>query len=86
MLRVPHVAMVNLLAGRLIVPELLQQDCTPAKLAAIVRQLLTNPAAADMQRAAFRGVMAALAPPHGLPSAAAAAAVLELLADPQTRP
>ena len=29
LIRVPHVAMVNLLAGRLLVPELLQQDCRP---------------------------------------------------------
>ena len=31
LLLVKHVAMVNLLAGREIVPELLQDDCTPAK-------------------------------------------------------
>ena len=34
MLRIPHVAMVNLLAQRALVPELLQADCNPATLAA----------------------------------------------------
>ena len=34
MIRVPHVAMVNLLAGREAVPELLQADCNPETLCA----------------------------------------------------
>ncbi len=84
MIRVPHVAMVNLLAGRLVVPELLQQDCTGAKLAATLAGLLGDRAAAQAQRDAFAAVMASLAPPHGLPSAAAAAEVLGVL--DQVRP
>jgi len=76
---VPHVAMVNLLAGRELVPELLQQDCRPERLRAVVRSLLSDPAAAQAQRSGFAGVMASLAAPAGLPSDAAAAAVLELL-------
>ncbi len=79
MIRVPHVAMVNLLAGRQIVPELLQQECTPARLAATVRTLLTDRVAADAQRAAFGPVMASLQSLEGTPSEAAARAVLELL-------
>ena len=79
LLQVRHVAMVNLLAGRLVVPELLQQDCTPERLAATVTTLIREPATAEAQRAAFRDIAAALRPPQGLPSAAAAAAVLGLL-------
>ncbi len=79
LIRVKHVAMVNLLAGREVVPELLQGDCTPEKLRATVRMLLTDAAAAGAQRAAFRGVVASLAAPEGLPADAAAAAVLEVL-------
>jgi lipid-A-disaccharide synthase len=79
LIRVPHVAMVNLLAGAAVVPELLQQDCTPAKLAAVVRTLLADPAAGAAQRAAFRGVVSSLAPPLGLPSDAAAAEILAVL-------
>ena len=87
MIRVPHVAMVNLLAGRLVVPELLQQDCTGPKLAATLRTLIGDAAAATAQREAFRGVMASLAAPGGgRPSDAAAGEVLDVLVDAQLRP
>jgi lipid-A-disaccharide synthase len=79
LIRVPHVAMVNLLAGREVVPELLQQGCTPQRLAQTVRRLLAEPDVASAQRLAFRAVMASLAPPAGRPSVAAALAVLETM-------
>ncbi len=79
LIRVPHVAMVNLLAGRLVVPELLQEDCTPEKLAATLGTLLRDVSAAAAQRAAFREVMATLAPQGRLPSVAAADEVLRVL-------
>ena len=85
LIRVPHVAMVNLLAGRPVVPELLQQDCTPEKLAATIRRLLTDPDAARAQRDAFGAVMAGLHAPDGTPADAAARAVLDLLDSPLTR-
>ncbi len=80
LIRVRHVAMVNLLAGREIVPELLQQDCRPERLRAVVGRLLLDQKAAEAQRAAFAEVMASLAAPAGLPSDAAASAVLDVLA------
>ena len=80
LIRVPHVAMVNLLAERLVVPELLQDECTPERLASTLETLLTDAVAAEAQRAAFAGVLARLRPPSGeLPSEAAALAVLEML-------
>jgi len=79
LIRVPHVAMVNLLAGRAVVPELLQQDCTPEKLCAVLLTLLSDPKTAQAQRAAFAAVMDGLRAPHGTPSEAAARAVLDLL-------
>jgi lipid-A-disaccharide synthase len=79
MIRVKHVAMVNLLAGRAVVPELLQQDCRPGRLAAVVRQMLDDPAMAAAQRAAFGAVLDGLHPPGETPSAAAAREVLALL-------
>ena len=79
LIRVPHVAMVNLLAGRHVVPELLQQDCRPDRLAATLAALIEDADAAAAQRAAFREVMAQLAAPQGRPSTAAAAEVLEVL-------
>jgi lipid-A-disaccharide synthase len=79
LIRVKHVAMVNLLAGREVVPELLQQDCTPERLAATVARLLGDPEEAAEQRRAFREVVARLAAPHGTPSEAAAGEVLAVL-------
>ena len=81
LIRVEHVAMVNLLAGREIVPELLQQNCRPAKLAATLRDLLTDTVAANAQRAAFATIMSALKPAAGLPANAAASAILAVLQD-----
>jgi lipid-A-disaccharide synthase len=80
LIRVPHVAMVNLLAGREVVPELLQQDCTPARLAATVGALMGDAAAAAAQRSAFHEVVAGLKAPYGTPSEAAAREVLAVLA------
>jgi len=79
MIRVKFVAMVNLLGGFEIVPELLQQDCRPEKLAAVLRRLLTDTAYAEAQRAAYKPVVASLRAPEGDPATAAARAVLEIL-------
>jgi len=50
LIRVPHVAIPNLLAGRLLVPELLQTDATPEKLAAAARVLLEDSASSQQMR------------------------------------
>ena len=76
LLRVRFVSLVNLLADRAIVPERLQEDCTPALLAADLLELLRDPAATAAQRAGFAEVLARLTPAAGLPSEAAAEAVL----------
>ncbi len=79
LIRVEHVAMVNLLAGSRIVPEFLQQDCTPGQLRDVVLGLLRDPETAQAQRDAFGQVIRSLRAPDGLPSDAAARAVLEML-------
>jgi lipid-A-disaccharide synthase len=79
LIRVPHVAMVNLLAGRRLVPELLQGDCRPGHLADTVSVLLTDPAAAAAQRDGFRVVLHALSAGTEAPSDAAAREILQLL-------
>jgi lipid-A-disaccharide synthase len=79
MIKIPYVAMVNLLAGRALVPELLQQDCNPQRLADTVALLLTDTGAAQAQRDGFRAVMDSLRPPLGTPSDAAAREVLALI-------
>jgi lipid-A-disaccharide synthase len=81
LIRVPHASLVNLLAGREVVPERLQQDCTPEALAEALLRPMRDPAVAAAQRAGFAEVLARLRPPGGgLPSEAAARAVLEVAA------
>ncbi len=82
LLKVRYASLLNLLSGEEIVPELLQQDCTPDRLAATLEPLLRGEAAADAQRQGFRPVLDALRPPAGTPSGAAARAVLALLDQP----
>ena len=79
MIQVPHVAMVNLLAGRLLVPELLQENCTAETLSRTALALLHDAAMAQAQRDGFRRLLDTLRPPCGLPSEAAAREVLDVL-------
>ncbi len=77
--KVKYASLLNLLSGREIVPEMIQQDATPEKLAASLSKILT-PSGAAAQRAAFAEPLSILRAPGGiLPSDAAAAAVLALL-------
>jgi lipid-A-disaccharide synthase len=82
LLTVQYAALVNLLAQREIVPELIQAACTPDRLAESVRSLLDDPAVAAAQRAGCRDVLGSLRPAVGTPSDAAAAAVLSVLDQP----
>jgi lipid-A-disaccharide synthase len=75
LIKVKYVAMINLLAEGPLVPELLQQDCTPEKLAATLQTLLNDPNAASAQRAGFAAALATLRAPAGTPSDAAAGAI-----------
>jgi lipid-A-disaccharide synthase len=79
LVRVKYASILNLIADRAVIPELIQEACTPARLAATLMPLLLDPAAAEAQRAAFRPLLAALRAPEGTPSDAAAQAVLGLL-------
>ncbi|MDT8435283.1 MAG: lipid-A-disaccharide synthase [Gemmatimonadota bacterium] len=54
LVRVPHVSLVNLVAGRALVPERIQGDLTPGTLAADVRPLLV--AGSERRRAMREGL------------------------------
>lgn len=74
LVRTPHVAIPNLLAGRAVVPEFIQHAATPAALGAALAGLL-EPAGG----AAMRAELAALRPPQTQdPAELAARAVLEV--------
>jgi lipid-A-disaccharide synthase len=59
-IRVAHVAMVNLIAGRRIVPELIQQDFTASKVVEQLRPLLENEEARATMQSDLRAVGALL--------------------------
>jgi lipid-A-disaccharide synthase len=73
---VDHVAMVNLIAGRRVVPELIQNDCTPDRIAAETISLLADARRAEEMRQALAAVRHALGGPGA--SGRAAEAVLEV--------
>jgi lipid-A-disaccharide synthase len=72
--RVSTYAMANLVAGRRVVPELIQEAFTPAAVAAEAVDILTNTARAAGMRAELRKVREALGGPGA--SARAARAVI----------
>ena len=64
------VAMPNLILGKRVVPELLQQDCTPQRIAAEVLKLLNSPAARDEMLAGLAEVRGKLGPGGAISRAA----------------
>ena len=82
LVRIPYVSLVNLLAGRRLVPELLQSDCTSEGIAAETARLLDAGSARSEQLSGLRQIRDELAP-AGAPNAArrAAAEVLAVLSE-----
>jgi lipid-A-disaccharide synthase len=78
LITVRHAAMPNLILERTLVPELLQWDCTPERLAAELARLLDDPAAAAAQRAGLADVARALGAGGESPSLRAARVVLDV--------
>ncbi len=79
LVKVPHASLVNLLAEREVVPERIQHDCTPESLADALLRPMLDPAVAAAQRTGFAEALARLRAPEGLPSEAAAEAVLRMI-------
>lgn len=84
---VPHVNMVNLILGRPAIPELLQEDCRPDRIAMAAVRLIGDEGLRSDQQAALAEAVARLrGSDERPPSQRAAARILELLADrPSTR-
>jgi lipid-A-disaccharide synthase len=82
--RVRYAGLVNLLLDREVVPEFLQQNCRPERLAAALLRLLRDPDARERQREGQREAIRRLGPDHR-PSERAAELLLELLAERRAR-
>ena len=65
LLKIPQVALPNILAGREVAPEFLQQAASAGNLAAACYQLLTRPHLAQAQREAFAPLARQLDKPSG---------------------
>jgi lipid-A-disaccharide synthase len=63
LVRIAHFALVNILAGRGLVPELLQRDASPERMAAEIERLLGDRAAREAQLQGLREVRASLGEP-----------------------
>jgi lipid-A-disaccharide synthase len=75
---VPSIVLPTLVLGEKIIPEILQENCTPEALADALVPLIKGGAARDEQMAALRRVDAIMAlPDGGKPSARAAQIVIE---------
>jgi lipid-A-disaccharide synthase len=76
---VEYAALVNLLVGRRLVPELIQEDCTPQKLAAAMEELFVSDEARKAQREGFRQVIKMMGKATPPPSEHAAKVVLDIV-------
>jgi lipid-A-disaccharide synthase len=84
LVRTPFFSMVNLIAEKRVVPELIQSDFTPERVSEELLQLLRDPAARDAMRANLAEVRHRLGPPGAVDRAADA--ILELIGKDRPRP
>ena len=72
-IRVKNIGLVNLIAGRTLAPELVQEDATAARLAAEVTAILADPQRSDAMRRELAGIRQKLGEPGAARRAAAIA-------------
>ena len=72
-IRVKHIGLVNLIAGRTLAPELIQDDATAARLAAEVKAILADRRRSDAMRRELAGIRQKLGEPGAARRAAAIA-------------
>ncbi|WP_447968247.1 lipid-A-disaccharide synthase [Nitrospira sp. M1] len=63
LIKIPYIGLVNIVAGRRIVPEFIQHDMTVKQLVPEALRLLHNPQLLDDMRSSFQGVRDALGDP-----------------------
>ena len=79
LIKVRYASIINLIAEREVIPELIQGACTPERLSHAMLSLLNDAQGAEAQRTATRAVLDRLRPNAGTPSDAAADAVLNVM-------
>ncbi len=79
MVNVEHASLANLLVDRAVIPEFIQERCTPENLAEAVDALLKPGEAREAQLAGFREAAEKLGKPEPSPSVRAARVVLDLI-------
>jgi lipid-A-disaccharide synthase len=84
LVRTPMFAMVNLVAGRRVVPELFQKEFTPERVASEALRLLESPEACSEIRRGLAEVREKLGPPGAIERAADI--IAGMLANPLVRP
>jgi len=62
-IKVDHISLVNLIAGREVVPELIQQEATPDRIAAGVRELIVNEKVSQKMRDSYAELRGKLGTP-----------------------
>jgi len=65
MIRVPWIGLANIVAGRQVVPELIQHDASPPRIAAEACAILSDPSRMATMREGLSGIRAALGQPGG---------------------
>jgi lipid-A-disaccharide synthase len=79
MIRTNSAILANLVIGENVVPEFIQQDCTPEKLLLALRDVLTDSSSRRRQVEAFARIDAIMSTGNQSPSARAADIVLATL-------
>ena len=78
LVKIPHFSLVNLLAGKKVISELIQEKAGPASLVGETMELLENPKALQAQLKAFAGIRKKISHPPKA-SRGAALEVLKLI-------
>jgi len=78
-IKLPYASLPNILLGREVQPEFIQEKCTPDNLATALIQLMADPKARAAQVAAAGEAVAMLRPDGAMPSTRAARTILALI-------
>jgi lipid-A-disaccharide synthase len=62
-IRVNHIGLANIIAGRTVVPELIQDEATPERIASEIRELLVRRGRAREMKAALAEIRGKLGAP-----------------------